>query len=252
MLASDGAPELGFNERLRAFTQEIEYREAVIDTERENIYKPRYVSYQRAGMLHPGAPEYFKDPYDQTENGKTFGLYLESRLAASIRVHIASQRLPIAPALTVYSDYLQPLLDKSKIIVDPTRHVVDATERRRFPKLPYATVRVAWMACEHYGADYVLATIHEAHQAFYWRIFGRTMASEARLYPGIAKPVFLLVWDYRQVRDRVHSRYPYLTSTENERQAIFGSMSGFVGVKRAASSNAASHGAMDALGVKQI
>jgi hypothetical protein len=69
MLASDGAPELGFNERLRAFTQEIEYREAVIDTERENIYKLRYVSYQRAGMLHPGAPEYFKDPYDQTENG---------------------------------------------------------------------------------------------------------------------------------------------------------------------------------------
>ncbi len=184
MLASDGAPELGFNERLRAFTQEIEYREAVIDTERENIYKLRYVSYQRAGMLQPGAPEYFKDSYDQTENGKTFGLYLESRLAASIRVHIASQRLPIAPALTVYSDYLQPLLDKSKIIVDPTRHVVDATERRRFPKLPYATVRVAWMACEHYGADYVLATIHKAHQAFYWRIFGRTMASEARLYPG--------------------------------------------------------------------
>ena len=75
----------------------------------------------------------------------------ESRLAASIRVHIASQRLPIAPALTVYSDYLQPLLDKSKVIVDPTRHVVDATERRRFPKLPYVTVRVAWMACEHYG-----------------------------------------------------------------------------------------------------
>ena len=99
MLASDGAPELGFNERLRAFTQEIEYREAVIDAERENIYKLRYVSYQRAGMLQPGAPEYFKDPYDQTENGKTFGLYLESRLAASIRVHIASQRLPIAPAL---------------------------------------------------------------------------------------------------------------------------------------------------------
>src|SRR5277367_5477501 len=79
-----------------------------------------------------------------------------------------------------------------------------------------------------------------------------TMASEARLYPGIAKPVFLLVWDYRQVRDRVHSRYPYLTSRESERQAIFGSMSGFVGVRSAASANAASHGAMDALGVKQI
>jgi hypothetical protein len=86
---------------------------------------------------------------------------------------------------------------------------------------------VAWMACEHFGADYVLATIHEAHQAFYWRIFGRTLTSEARLYPGIAKPVYLLVWDYRQIRDRVNSRYPYLISTEGERRAIFGSKPSF-------------------------
>jgi hypothetical protein len=227
MLGAEGASELGFNERLRAFIEQIECREAIIDAEREDIYKLRYVGYERAGMLPPGAPEYFTDRYDQTENGKTFGLYLEGRLAASIRVHVASRKSPIAPALTVYSDYLQPLLDKSKIIIDPTRHVVDAREGRRFPKLPYSTVRVAWMACEHYVADYVLATIHEAHQAFYWRLFGRTMTSEARLYPGIAKPVFLLVWDYRQIRDRVHARYPYLTSTEGERQAIFGSTSHF-------------------------
>ena len=120
MLASDGAPELGFNEPATRVCIRDRNREAVIDAERENIYKLRYVSYQRARMLQPGAPEYFMDPYDQSENGKTFGLYLESRLAASIRVHIASQRLPIAPALTVYSDYLQPLLDKSKVIVDPT------------------------------------------------------------------------------------------------------------------------------------
>jgi hypothetical protein len=222
MSSSDSAPELGFNERLRAFTQQIECRQAVVDAERENIYRLRYVGYERAGMLPPGAPEYFTDRYDRAENGKIFGLYLEGRLAASIRVHVASRRLPIAPALSVYSDYLQPLLDNNKILIDPTRHVVDSREARRFPKLPYATVRVAWMACEHYSADYVLATIHEAHQAFYWRLFGRTMTSEARLYPGIAKPVFLLVWDYRQIRDRVNSRYSYLTSTEGERQAIFG------------------------------
>ena len=223
MLDSDGPSELGFNERLRAFTQKIEYREAITDAESENIYKLRYLGYQRAGMLSPGASEYFKDRYDETKNGKTFGFYLEGRLAASIRVHVAGRRLPIAPAMNVYSDYLQPLLDRDKIIVDPTRHVVDASEARRFPKLPYATVRVGWMACEHYGADYVLATIPAGHQAFYRRLFGRMLTSEARSYPGIAQPVILLILDYRSERDRVHSRYPYLTSTESERRAIFGS-----------------------------
>lgn len=219
--------ELGFNERLQAFTRQIECREPISEVERENIYKLRYQGYRRAGMLTPGAPEYFKDRFDQTQNAKTFGLYLEGNLAGSIRIHVANRKVPIAPAMTVYSDYLQPLLDKDKILIDPTRHVVEATQARRFPKLPYATVRVAWMACEHYGADYVLATIPVPHQAFYRRIFGRTMTSEARTYPGIAVPVILLAWNYREVRDGVHSRYPYLISGEAERLAIFGSRRSF-------------------------
>jgi len=222
----EGVPELGFNERLQVFVRRVECREPITENERDEIYKLRYAGYQRAGMLPPGAPEYFKDRFDQSQNAKTFGLRVDGNLAASIRIHVASRKVPIAPAMNVYSDYLQPFLNEGKIFIDPTRHVVDAVQARLFPKLPYATVRVAWMACEHYGADYVLATIPVPHQAFYRRIFGRTLASEARLYPGIAVPVILLAWDYPGVRDEVHSRYPYLTSTEAERQAIFGARSG--------------------------
>jgi hypothetical protein len=173
-------------------------------------------------MLTPGTPEYFTDRYDQSPNAKTFGLYVEGELAASIRIHVASRCVPIAPAMNVYPDYIQPLLDSDKIVIDPTRHVVDAAAARLFPKLPYATIRLAWIACEHYGADYVLATIPQSHQAFYRRIFGRVIASDPRTYPGIAKPVVMLASDYRQTRGDVHSRYPYLISTDGEREAIFG------------------------------
>ena len=56
---------------------------------------------------------------------------------------------------------------------------------------------------------------------FYWRIFGRTMkASEVRLYPGIAKPVFLPVWDYRQVR-RSRSLEIFLSATPKNKRANF-------------------------------
>jgi hypothetical protein len=222
MLALDDRHEIGFNERLSIFIQSVEFREPRDDAERDNIYRLRYIGYDRAGMLTPGTPEYFKDRYDPSPNAKTFGLYVEGSLAASIRLHVATRDIPIAPAMNVYSDYIQPLLDNNKTVIDPTRHVVDASAARRFPKLPYATIRLAWIACEHYDADYILATIPVAHQAFYRRIFGRTMGSDARTYPGIAKPVVMLAWDYRRARDGVHSRYPYLISTEEEREAIFG------------------------------
>ena len=88
----------------------------------------------------------FSDPYDEKGNCFLFGLYIDSALASSIRVHVASKEHPDFPSLEVFSDYLQPELDAGKVIVDthPLRHGRDL-----FPalsSLPYVTMRVAGMA----------------------------------------------------------------------------------------------------------
>jgi hypothetical protein len=214
--------EMGFNERVLSLVRSLDQREPKGDAEKDEIYRLRFAAYQRAKMVTPDVPMIFKDQFDDAVNGKTLGIYLDGALAASIRIHVASQDIPVAPALKVYPDILWPLLNAGKIIVDPTRHVVKLHHAGMFPRLPYVTVRLAWMACEHYGADFVLATIPTHHKSFYRRIFGVGIETAPRSYPGIAVPVILLAWNYSKINYEVNARYPFLKSDERERISIFG------------------------------
>ena len=143
----------------------------------------------------------------------TFGFYVDGRLASSIRIHVATKEYPDCPAMTVFSDYLQPLLDAGMTIVDPTRFVVDAVAAQKYPKLTHLTVRVPWMAGDHFDADIGLATVRAEHQSFYKRLFGHTVACEPRPYPSLAKPISLMVLDVRKAREHIYSRYPFMRST---------------------------------------
>ncbi len=152
----------------------------------------------------------------------TFGVYADGRLASSIRFHVANQENMDCPAMMVFSDYLQPLIDAGMTIIDPTRFVVDPVSARLYPKLPHLTVRIPWVACDHFDADIGLATVRAEHQPFYKRLFGHTVACDPRPYPSLAKPISLMVLDIRKAREYIYGRYPFLRSTESERRALFG------------------------------
>jgi hypothetical protein len=213
--------ESAFSIAARAFLAGVEYRSPRYESEKELIYRMRYAAYLREGALPPGAPEVFKDRYDEAPNLKTYGLHVGGQLASSIRFHIMGRQYQDAPAMMVFRDRLEPLLESGATILDPTRFVIEETAARLYPKLPLATVRIPWMACEHYGVDFVLATVRTEHQPFYKRYFGHKVLCEARPYPSLAKPISLMMLDYHQARPTVLARYPFLRSTEEERRAIF-------------------------------
>ncbi len=163
----------------------------------------------------------------RTESAKTFGLFIDGRLASSIRLHTATPVAPLCPALSVFPDCLRPMLSAGMTVIDPTRFVVDDNFARRYRKLPHATIRLAWMACEHESATMLLATAGAEHQAFYRRLFGHRVISEPRPYPTLSTPVSLMAVNFLEERERVTRRYPFLRSSECERNAIFGSQGGF-------------------------
>jgi hypothetical protein len=142
-------------------------------------------------------------------------------LASSIRLHIIDREQPDAPAMTVFRDKLEPLIAAGATIIDPTRFVIDEAAARLYPKLPYATVRIPCMASEYYDADYVLATVRTEHQPFYKRLFGHQVFCEARPYPSLAKPISLMILDYKKTRSSFLERYPFLRSTKYERETLF-------------------------------
>ena len=100
--------------------------------------------------------------------------YSDFTLTASWRVQSAfmwpPRIIPTLPHSKSFPIILQPELDAGKVIVDTTRFVTDETFSRLYRALPYATMRVAGMACEYFQRRPTLAAVRREHQAFYRRI----------------------------------------------------------------------------------
>lgn len=199
----------------------VDYRLAETPAEREEIYRLRYDAYLKEGAIEPNPDRRITDRYDDLPNSWIFGVYYEGMLASSIRISVASQQYPETPSMAVFPDLLEPELAAGKVMVDPTRFVADPARAKRFPELPYMTLRLAYVACSYFNADLGLATVRPEHQGFYRRVFMHQAMSEPRVYPGLVKPICLMAVDFPRMRDAVFARYPYLRSSFFERRKLF-------------------------------
>lgn len=214
-------PEGSFYDQVVRLLDRIEYRRADSAEEREALFRLRYQAYMRDGTIAANADGMFSDPYDDRGNVYLFGLYLDGVLASSLRLHIGSADNPDFPSREVFSDFLQPELDAGKVIVDPTRFVVDESLARLHRALPYATLRLCGMAAVYFGADHLLAAVRVEHQAFYRRVFRHQLVCEARTYPHLSKPICLMTIHYPTVAEDAYQRYPFFRTTASERTILF-------------------------------
>ncbi len=126
------------------------------------------------------------------------------------------------PAMETFGDVLAPYLASGKLIIDPTRFVIEPDFARMGPDLPFLTLRMISMAAEHYEADYVLATVRAEHVVMYRRVIGHKPISEPRTYPMLSRKIVCMIADIETLRATAYSRHPFLQSTPEERAAIFG------------------------------
>jgi N-acyl-L-homoserine lactone synthetase len=215
------ATENNFSDSVARLLDRIDCRPADTTAERDAIFRLRYQAYLREGAISPNAAQTFSDPYDETENAYLFGLYIDRELASSIRIHVATREHPDFPSLAVFSDILQPELDAGKVIIDPTRFVVDEALSRLHGVLPYATARIVWLASAYFAADLTLSAVRVEHQAFYRRTFCQRVLCGPRPYPHLSKPISLMAARYSSVEEQVHRRLPFLRSTLFERRMLF-------------------------------
>lgn len=200
---------------------QVDYRLAVTEEDKDAIYRLRYRAYLNEGAIEPNRDRKVTDRFDDLPNSWIFGVYFDGVLASSIRISVASPENADTPSVAVFPDLLEPLLKAGKIMVDPTRFVADPSREKRFPELPYMTLRLAYAACGYFNADLGLATVRVEHQAFYRRVFLHKPISPPRVYPGLVKPISLMSVDYPAMRDKVFARYPFLRSTYFERRMLF-------------------------------
>src|ERR1700712_3844292 len=200
----------------------VDYRLAETLEQKEEMYRLRYRAYLREGAILPNADERVTDKFDNSPWSWIFGVYIHGELCSSIRGSVAPPQHPTSPSVEVFPDILRPELARGRTLVDPTRFVADPEKARRYPELPYATVRLGYIAGVHFNAELGLATVRAEHQAFYRRIFLQQPLCEPRLFPGLLKPVGLMAAHYPTLREKVFARYPYLHSSAFERRMLFG------------------------------
>jgi hypothetical protein len=201
--------------------EHVDYRLAETPEEKDEVYRLRYRAYLREGAILPSESQRVTDRYDDEPNNFTFGVYYRGELYSSIRISVLTRDWRGSPSSEMFSDILHPQMDQGKIIIDPTRFVADPEKARMFPELPYVTVRLGYVACGHFNADIGLANVRPEHRAFYRKVFLQAPLGEPRLFPGLIKPVGLMAADYRDIRDRVFARFPFMRSSAFERRTLF-------------------------------
>jgi N-acyl-L-homoserine lactone synthetase len=200
---------------------QVDYRLAETAEDKEEIYKLRYRAYLREGAIVESPTQRNTDQYDDLPNQWTFGVYFGGELYSSVRISVLNSVWRKSCSTEIFGEILHPRLDRGEVIIDPSRFVADPDKARRFPELPYLTLRLAYMACEYFNADLGLAIVRAEHQAFYRRVFLHETIAEPRLLTGLLKPVGLMAADFPALKEKVFERYPMMRSTAFERRMLF-------------------------------
>src|SRR3954463_632830 len=199
----------------------VDYRLIETPEEKDSIYLMRYRAYLHGGLIMPSESQRVSDGYDDAPNAWTFGIYVDGELCSSLRLHVLTSEWRMSYATELFGDVLHPRLDQGEVFVDPARFVADPEKAQRFPELPYLTLRLAYLACEYFNADTGLALVRAEHQAFYRRIFLHETIAEPRAFPNVTKKVALMASGFREVRERVLTRFPIMRSSAFERRMLF-------------------------------
>jgi hypothetical protein len=212
-----------FSDRVLRLLERVEHRRAETAAEKEAVYQLRHEAYLREHLIEPlQGRRLYDEFYDEASNCYNIGTYIDGELASTIRIHVAASDDEALPSSAVFKDLILPRLKTGQTIVDPTRFATKLEFSRRFPEMPYLTVRPGWMAGDRFGADYILATMRSEHQAYYKRVFGHVPWSGEREYPRVHCKIVCMGLDFAAQKDRVETRYPFFRSTEAEREKLFG------------------------------
>jgi hypothetical protein len=221
-MKSEAEPRTSLCVRGSRLIDRVEYRPVETPEEKDCVYLLRYRAYLHGGLIAPSESQRVTDRYDDAPNAWIFGVYIDGELCSSLRIHVLTSEWRMSYATELYGDVLHPRLDRGEVFVDPARLAADPEKAKRFPELPYVTLRLAYLACDHFNADTGLAMVRPDHQPFYHRVFLHEPIAEPRAFPGWhTMKTSLMASDFRTLRERVLARFPIMRSSAFERRMLF-------------------------------
>lgn len=218
-----GEQPLSFNDRATRMLARVRYRRAIDDRDRDEIFRLRHDGYVRDGGIEPLPSGRFFDRWDDVPNVDLIGVYLDGRIAGTVRIHVSGPHDDV-PAAEPFGDVLRPFLDRGLRLVDATRFVIDYRHAAFSAEMPFLTLRAVAMAAEHFDAYGMIAAVRSEHAVVYRRVTGHRPLCEPRPYPLLRKPIVCMIAETTSLETGAYARYPFLRSTPEERECLFGEL----------------------------
>ncbi|MBX3598030.1 MAG: hypothetical protein KF874_10725 [Rhizobiaceae bacterium] len=219
--ASEGKRGETFSSHVEALLDRTEYRRCDRGDDREDIFRLRYKSYLANGIVTHSEQRTLGDDLDDTPNAHLFGVFVDGRLLSTLRIHHVTAEMPWSTSTRAFGDVVLPMLEEGLTFVCMSRFASDPEWTRHYPQLPYVTLRLASMACQHFNVPYGLSTVREEHAGFYRRIYRSECISAPRGYPGVFARVVLYRTDAHRDQEAFFTRFPFFRSTAVERRMLF-------------------------------
>ena len=204
----------------------VQYRRVSVEEQFDPVYRLRYEAYRREEFIPVNSQQITRDAYDDAGNCYCFGVYIDDKLVSSIRLHIATPDDPTSPSRKIWPDVLGGIIEQGGSYVDPSRFTADHDASLAFPALPYLTLRMAVMACEHFNTTYCISSVRPEHGPFYRRVFGLEQMAGVGYWGELTFPVCLFGARVPVIYDRIMDRFPFFMSTPEERAVLFGANAG--------------------------
>lgn len=199
----------------------VEYRRVPFKDQFDPVYRLRYEAYRREQFIAPNTQLAVYDEDDEAPNVYCYGVYVDGRLASSIRFHHVTPEVRNSASARVFPETLGRLLDEGYTYIDPSRFTADHEMTLAYPALPFLTLRIVAMASEFFKVDYCVSSVRVEHAAFYRRVFNSERLPGVGYYPGIEFPMHLYAAKLSEMRDYVARRFPFFMSTAEEREKMF-------------------------------
>lgn len=174
----------------------------------EEIFRLRYDCYHAEGLIPKNERGTMSDPYDESPNCVHVAVEFGGVLLASVRLHLASDRVWETPTIEVFPDILDSIPD-GQTMLDPTRFVVRPEAREVGLPLHFVALRIPFLAAMFYDIDVAIAPVRIEHYPFYRRYLYHDVWSMPRPYPYLSKPLGLLATKPKERRGKVLARYPF-------------------------------------------
>lgn len=195
--------------------EHTEYRLMNRSEDYESILRLRYKSFLSANLISPSPDRVLKFPGD--ENSDIFGVFIDGVLASTIRVdHIVQPYQTESP----FRQFDRVMPAELTNAVGAFAFAADPHLSTQYRSIPWLTLRLWLVGAEYFNAKNLLVIARREQIAFYKRSFYSEKISVSADAQGIEW--ILLSSPFEKIKNKLYSRFPFLTSTAIEQRLLFG------------------------------